>query len=59
MRVEALYRDGHKEQLVCSEQATLEEVVNQAYDVYGKAWLKHLKVTNKAPTHGKPSVHHR
>lgn len=46
MRVEALYRDGHKELIVCPASATLVEVVKAAKDIYAASQLKHLKVVD-------------
>lgn len=48
MRVEALYRDGHKEQIMCPSVATLKQVVDAAKEVYDRAPIKFLKVVDDA-----------
>lgn len=50
MRVEALYRDGHKEQVLCAEDAQLHHVVELAIEVYDRSSVKFLKVIPHAPT---------
>lgn len=49
MRVEALYRDGHKESVLCDEYATLQAVVELAQEAYDRSAVKFLKVV----PHGK------
>lgn len=44
MRVEALYRDGHKESVLCDEYATLKSVVELAQEAYPASKVKFVKV---------------
>lgn len=51
MRVEAQYRDGHKEQVLCDEYATLKGVVELAREAYDRAAVKFVKIIESAQDH--------
>lgn len=50
MRVEALYRDGHKESVLCDEYAKLKDVVELAQEAYPVSKVKFLKVVPHGST---------
>lgn len=52
MRVEAQYRDGHKEQLLVTEHATLAKVVQLARETYPRSDVKFVKVIDHANHRG-------
>lgn len=51
MMVEALYRDGHKQKLLCNERATLKGVVETARKVYPRSDIKFVKVVDNDRNH--------
>lgn len=53
MIVETLYRDGHKEKLLCGPTAALAEVVALARAVYDRSEIKHVRIV----PHGRQTRH--
>lgn len=51
MMVEALYRDGHKEKVLCGHSDLLKDVVETAKQMHPNSDLKHLKVVDRDRNH--------